>query len=127
MGPKPGDVVTVTVSFTVLDVCNVDDVGGLIQLNIAPSLQWYDPRLNFVNLVDNIEMNALRRDEMASIWYPAVFFQNKEPNFRELEEIISPSVTMIANSSTISPMSELYTASIAGGSENPLVWRSQIK
>jgi hypothetical protein len=121
-----GDMVPLTVSFTLLDIPSVDDIGGTIQLNLATNLQWKDARLSYLNLVDNFELNGLTQAEYDSIWTPSVFFQNKEPNFHELEEIIPPAITMIANSSRIAPLSELNTALIFDGRYNTLMWRSQI-
>jgi Neurotransmitter-gated ion-channel ligand binding domain len=121
-----GDLAPLTVSFTLLDIPSVDDIGGTVQLKLATNLQWADHRLSYANLVDNFELNGLSQAEFDSIWSPSVFFPNKEPNFHELEEIISPAITIIANSSRIAPLSELNTGMIFDGRYNTLMWRSQI-
>ena len=126
MGDSIGDLATLIVSFTLLDLPSVDDIGGTVQLKLATNLQWFDARLSYVNLIDNFELNGLSQAEFESIWSPDVFFQNKEPNFRDLEEIIPPAITVIANSSTLSPLSELYTGNIFSGKFNTLMWRSTI-
>ena len=118
---------TVLIAATVIDIPNVDDVGGQMQVNLGLTVKWFDPRLNYLNLVPNVELNVLSSPEYASIWAPHVRFQNKAPNFKDLEEVKSPTVAVVANMSALSPPSDLYTANVYPGAANPLLWREQIR
>jgi hypothetical protein len=117
----------IRVAATIYDIPNVDDVGGLAQINLGLQARWLDPRINFLNLESNLELNVLSSTEYASIWVPLIRFQNKAPNFRDLEEVKSPTITVVANVSALSPASDVYTANVFPGSQNILVWREQIR
>jgi Neurotransmitter-gated ion-channel ligand binding domain len=126
-GNSSQSLAVIRIGVTVYDVPNVDDVAGLTQVNLGLQAGWIDPRLNFLNLESNLELNVLSGTEYASIWAPTLRFQNKAPNFRELEEVKSPTITIIANVSALSPLSDMYTANVFPGSMNLLLWREQIR
>jgi hypothetical protein len=115
------------VAATVYDIPNIDDIGGVAQVNLGLFLTWNDARLNFLNLVAKTDLNVLSNTEYASIWSPIVRFLNKAPNFKELEEVVSPTITIIANTSLLSPASEMYIANIFPGNNNTLYWSEQIR
>ena len=54
---------TVLIAATVIDIPNVDDVGGQMQVNLGLTVKWFDPRLNYLNLVPNVELNVLSSPE----------------------------------------------------------------
>ena len=118
---------TIHVAATVFDVPNVDDVVGFTQFNLGLTLTWIDARLSYVNLVQNTFLNRLSTSEMQLIWNPILRYLNKAPNHRELEEVVVPTISIIANSSYMSPTSELYTYYVFPGISNILQWTEQIR
>ena len=112
---------------TVHDLPSVDEVVGISQVILGLSLSWLDGRLNYINLVNNTDLNVLSPTEFASIWAPVLQFFNKAPNFKELEEVVSPTISVIANVSSPSPLSLFYSTNVFSGTSNTLVWREQIR
>jgi hypothetical protein len=49
------------------------------------------------------------------------------PNFDELEVVVPATVTVIANTSALSPLSDLYAANVFPGYNNTLLWRQQTR
>jgi hypothetical protein len=58
-------------------VPSVDDVEGLTNVNLGLAFSWLDPRLAFLNLAANKELNVLAAEEAAAIWVPAIHYDNK--------------------------------------------------
>jgi len=59
-------------------VLEINEVGSYIALQFELSLEWRDPRLKFVNLKTDSDLNTLNAKEKNKIWVPEIIFLNTE-------------------------------------------------
>ena len=123
-----GDKADVFFSVRVFGLNEIDDEEGRVVLTLAVSLSWRDDRLKFLNLNPNRALNALSEAEKSVIWLPRVFFENKEPEQPELEDIVGAETSvMLLVDAALSPPSYLYIANVSEGADTPLVWSKEFK
>ena len=61
-----------------MNVLEIKELEGYWQVKVSFSLSWYDKRLEYQNLKDNIDLNILADEERELIWFPEVLFVNND-------------------------------------------------
>ena len=76
--PSNSSTLPVEVSSQIWAVLDIKEVGHIMKLKFELSLRWFDRRLQYYNLKDDENMNALLYKETQKLWVPSVIFQNTE-------------------------------------------------
>lgn len=83
----PGKPMYVGAVVHILRFVEVNDVGGVLDMEILVELKWQDPRVTYLNLGDTLEWNRLSQDESSLIWSPKFKFPNiQNGNVKLLDE-----------------------------------------
>ena len=56
------------------------EVGGYFQVQFILVLKWFETRLRFKNLKDDISLNNFLPSERLKVWVPELIFSNTEEN-----------------------------------------------
>ena len=72
--------VEVHVSMAVMDIISIKEVDLNYVLKFRLVLEWYDHRLIYHNLKEDLSGNLLTREDIRSLWIPFVVFSNTERN-----------------------------------------------
>ena len=79
MTPLPeerGSKAEIEVSVDLNKVLEINEIGQIFHVSYVLSLQWYDPRLKYHNLKENVNLNVLSPSEKKSIWSPTLILDN---------------------------------------------------
>ena len=74
--PSNSSTLPVEVSSQIWAVLDIQEVALVMNLQFELSLKWFDGRLQYYNLKDNEDINALLYEETQQVWVPSVIFQN---------------------------------------------------
>ena len=74
--PIGDDEKDVTVKFDLESIMDIDEVTGNFQVQFFLMLSWFDSRLKFQNLKEDIELNSFLPSENKIIWTPELVFEN---------------------------------------------------
>ena len=55
---------------------------GSFQVQLFLTLKWFDSRLKYLNLKDNLDLNNFPPSENKLIWIPDLVFENTEDKIR---------------------------------------------
>ena len=70
---------------TVVNILQIDVVGGFFRTRFVLERQWLDSQLSYKNLKSENSLNLISPEEAASIWFPGVSFLNMVSN-KDLSE-----------------------------------------
>ncbi|XP_076041083.1 uncharacterized protein LOC143025389 [Oratosquilla oratoria] len=70
------DAVWLTTTVEVLRFLDIVDKDQAFSLEFVVTTEWKDPRMNWLNLHDDLEANRLSAEEVVSIWQPMFDFPN---------------------------------------------------
>ena len=59
-------------------LCVFSEVGGYFQVQFLLTMKWFETRLRFKNLKDDIKLNTFLPTERDVIWVPELIFSNTE-------------------------------------------------
>lgn len=83
----PGKPMHVGAVVHILRFVEVNDVGGVLDMEILVELIWQDSRVTYLNLGDTLEWNRLSQAESSLIWRPKFKFPNiQNGNVKILDE-----------------------------------------
>ena len=68
----------IDVGMKILNILDISEVNGFFQVQFHLSLKWFDSRLRFRNLKNDIDLNNFLPSETADIWVPELIFENTE-------------------------------------------------
>ena len=71
----PGKV-NVTVSVEIQNTLDINEVADSIAWKFVLERKFLDKRLKYINLKDDSKLNKLSEEEVDSLWYPYIVFQN---------------------------------------------------
>ena len=54
------------------------EVGGYFQVQFILTLKWFETRLRFKNLKEDISLNSFLPSEVENVWVPELTFANTE-------------------------------------------------
>ena len=54
---------------TIGSILDLDEVNSLMKLQLKMDISWIDPRLEFVNLKEDANMNLLNLEQAGSFYY----------------------------------------------------------
>ena len=84
--PSERSLLPVEVSGKVLTILNIQEVAQVTKIKFELTMKWFDARLQFYNLKDNIKMNSLLYEEKQKIWVPIIIFQNTESEITTMND-----------------------------------------
>ena len=86
-------------------------------------MEWFDSRLQMQNLKDDNDLNIVTQEEMRDPWKPTVIFKNHKDRKRiKYDENASLAIRKEGNG-TFNSQTDLDTAQVFEGSENPIVYK----
>ena len=68
----------VLVSLTLNTIMDISEVGGYFQVQFDLILKWFESRLRFKNLKDDMNLNSFLPTENHEVWVPELIFVNTE-------------------------------------------------
>ena len=71
--PPKTDNLSINVSLTILDIYHIEELQYQYKIRFKLAMKWFDPRLTFYNLHENIPNNLLI-DEFKGLWMPELEF-----------------------------------------------------
>lgn len=99
-GDAKGKELELETTVDILRFVRVDDVSGVVSLELNVEIVWKDLRLKYLNLKEFMEWNILTEKEMSQIWRPKLGFPNvfdgnvkllkEELFFRKTSDPLSP-------------------------------------
>ena len=110
----------VFVTIRVNSILSINEIDQLIYISYNLITEWYDPRLQYQDIKQNIDLNVLSLSEVESIWVPRLNFYNTRSAIEtELDRKV---ITKIIPSDNFThekaPMSVKNNMYIFKGSEN---------
>ena len=116
----------VEISIKILDIQDIVETDKTFQVPFILFLSWFDSRLQFKNLVDNVGRNLLsedKKDKKKGIWWPTIVFKNT--NEKHKSKVDEETYIQIKKSgkSTPAPWSQYENSHTFKGEENALVMR----
>ena len=66
----------VHVSLTLNTIMDISEVGGYFQVQFDLILKWFESRLRFKNLKDDMNLNSFLPTENHEVWVPELIFVN---------------------------------------------------
>jgi hypothetical protein len=73
-------IVDLTINLHLLEVLSVNINSGRMDLKLNITMKWYDDRLNYQFLNDDVRQNVITSDEFSLAWKPSLVYANKDPN-----------------------------------------------
>jgi hypothetical protein len=117
----------VFVNLSILYIDKLDEIGMIYSVKVHIQLKWYDKRLIFYNLRDEMKRgNVVSLDERDDLWIPKLVFTNSQPEFRL--EMDSSSFLMVIKEGlpAYDEIDDLQENEQYTGSENPIVYEKFI-
>lgn len=68
--------IPVNISLDILKIMDINEVFGIFEVSFQLHATWFDPRLVYVNLKQDPDLNTLTEQEKADIWTPNIVFSN---------------------------------------------------
>ena len=110
----------VKVGMNVETIMDINEVDGYFQVQFYLTLKWFESRLRFNNLKEDIDLNNFLPSENTEIWVPELIFENTE----EKPSTTSDEKTSIKvekrGKFKASDISENQNIQYFAGSENPI-------
>ncbi len=72
--------VDVFINLHILEVLSVNINSGRMDLKLNITMTWYDDRLTYQFLNDDVRQNVLTSEEFSATWKPSLVYANKDPN-----------------------------------------------
>ena len=114
----------VEVSSQVWKILDIREMEQFMKIQFELSLKWFDARLEYYNLKDDENMNALLYEEKQKIWVPSIIFQNTESQ-RTSQNDVESSMTVVKMKNGTFNIDGLLSEDIDiyKGSDNPIIMR----
>jgi len=104
----------------IYEVLNIDVSNGRVHIMFEVMLDWFDPRLIFINLKTE-SVNRMSQEEYESVWRPLLIYKNMEPSLSPLVE--EPGIMVhCMEESTLSGIEQADRAVTFSGAKNSLQW-----
>ena len=114
--------VPVNVSVEILEMLGVDEKDGTLDISFTLYLTWFDPRITFVNLKTDTNLNTLQEVEKTEVWKPVLLFKNTKSRLTTLTDANVLATITRQGHFTISGMEDPIQANFFTGRENPLTF-----
>ena len=83
-------------SIEIINILDLDEVTSKMTLQLKLTVQWIDPRLEYVDLKNDQNLNRLTPQETQDIWMPTLVFTNtrmrQEADFKNKSTFASISI-----------------------------------
>ena len=124
--PNENQHLNIRISFDIFKISKFLEVGNSFNIKFLISITWYDNRIKFADLKDNIFKNVIGSNFKQLLWTPPLIFNNSEDTTmlsinRDADQ---PIVNMFVEKEghfEVADPSHLHEAYFYKGFENPLV------
>ena len=120
LGNRTTDKIIIKVSSDIIDILEMDEINSIFQVQFYLHFTWYDNRLTYFDLKDDIGLNTLSPEEKQKIWIPELIFDNTE--FKLSTSLDADTVITISKQGqyTLSTMESPTKRKYFEGSKNPI-------
>ena len=101
-------------------IMDIDEVEGHFQVQFYLIMKWFESRLRFNNLKDDISLNSFLPRENRAIWVPELVFENTEEKPRTLVDDFTAIKVEKMGKFSPSDISECQNIQYFSGSENQI-------
>ena len=117
------DKINVKISVDIESIMEINEVDGIFQVQFNLLMKWFDSRLSFLNLKDDITLNTFLPTEKEDIWVPELVFYNTE---ERPSSIVDETASMRVNKTgdfTPAGIDENENIQYFRGYDNPILLR----
>ena len=117
----------VYVNITVVNIDKLDETGTTFSVKIQIQLTWYDSRLKYFNLHENMKRGKnVGRIERDHIWIPRLIFSNSLPEVQLLNDDLSFLMVRQESQATLNSENEIIENQIYDGDLNPIIYEKSL-
>ena len=110
----------VVVGMNLETIMDINEVDGYFQVQFYLKMKWFDSRLRFKNLKDEIDLNSFLPSENTEIWVPELIFENTEEKPSTSTDDKSTIKVDKLGKFKLSDIAENQNIQYFAGSENPI-------
>ena len=115
--------VPVNVSVEILEILGIDEKEGVLEISFTLFQTWYDPRITFVNLKRETNLNTLQEVEKVGVWAPVLVFKNTKTKLTTITDENVVATVARLGPYTHSQEEDHVDADLFPGQENPLTFQ----
>ena len=87
----------VNMSVILVNILEIDIVGGLFRTRHVVDRQWFDPPLTYRNLDKDYKINLVSEEEQEQVWWPYMVFENELSEDDSLEFKFNKEYAVVRN------------------------------
>ena len=110
------------ISFDVMVVQDIQEVGQYLELKFRLSLKWRDARIQLYNLKLDEALNALSLEEQLKLWTPTIVFWNTKQQLKSKNDHETFAIVKRTGNGTIIDRSVAEDIEVFKGKENDLTF-----
>ena len=114
--------VPVKLSLTLESLENIEEVKMSFSVKFNLEAEWFDKRLEWMNLKKEKHLNILNNNIIDELWVPTVVFKNTENNYESTTDQKSMILVEKKGNRSLSSIHEVDETAYYKGSENPLIY-----
>ena len=123
--PNPGDgQLRLNLSMLIKEITQINEIDNFFRVKFDMKRTWFDKRLTFYNLKDDVARNQVSLDDRETIWLSWIVFENVESNDKILRTEQRDQMSIIPDDSTVftsSDTTHLHNIHLFEGSKNAIV------
>ena len=114
--------IPINISVDILKILEIDEVAEMFKVSFELHTTWLDPRLTYVNLKENTDLNTLTEQEKLDVWSPNIVFGNTESQRKVvIDRDVIAKIKRMGNFEA-SSRSEAIKSYYFKGGENPITF-----
>ena len=114
--------IPVNISVDILKLLDIDEVSGAFKVSFKLHSTWFEPRIVYVNLKHDQDLNTLTEQEKKDIWSPDIVFANTESQDSVvIDRKVSARIQRLGHFVT-SDRTQAIKANYFWGSQNPVTF-----
>lgn len=126
MPPTSKNKLDILCHFKIINILDIDEVSAKMKLQLKITVEWTDPRVDFLNLKKDKLLNVFSQDEKEDLWLPGLIFSNTANKQQAQFRNVSADGYFMINEKAISkptPINELHNGYIHAGKDCTIVVR----
>ena len=113
--------IIVEVSADIISILDIDEINSIFHVQFFLHLTWFDSRLKFYNLKNDLGLNTLSPSEKREIWKPVLVFENTELKQSTVVDDDASVTIKKSGDFSLSEMDRVENQQKFGGQENSLI------
>ena len=118
-----GGPLTLNLSMVIKEITEINEIDNFFRVKFDIARTWFDKRLMFYNLKDDVKRNQVTLDDRETIWLSWLLFDNVESNDKILRTAQRDQMSIIPDNSsdfTSSDKTHLHNIHLYEGSKNAI-------